>query len=91
MLLVIYSQETKAQFKNNISMQVMPLVKSETNSATGLYIAYDRQLSNSWFLNFGYGMLYDNFWQSDEFDLKKHPNFMPVELMPNNLPECIFR
>lgn len=87
MLLVIYSQETKAQFKNNISMQVMPLVKSETNSATGLYIAYDRQLSNSWFLNFGYGMLYDNFWQSDEFDLKKHPNFMPVELKPNNLPE----
>ena len=86
-MIVIYSQETKAQFKNNISIQVMPLVKSETNSATGLYIAYDRQLSASWFVNFGYGMLYDNFWQSDEYDLKKHPNFMPVESKLNNLTD----
>lgn len=75
----MYQQKIFAQFNNSIGIQLMPWVKSETNSATGIYLDFNRKISKNWFINFGYGMLYDNFWQPDEFDLSKHPKIMPTE------------
>lgn len=84
---LIFPKFINAQFKNSIGIHILPWVKSETNSATGIYLDFDRKLNPKWYLNFGYGMLYDNYWQSDEFDLSKHPNIMPIEINIYNIPD----
>lgn len=85
-LLILIPISLFSQNKNYLGLHILPLVTSETVYATGVYIDYNRILKNHFFINFGYGIFYDNYWQPqydfDTYNTDKWSN----EIFANHIP-----
>lgn len=74
-----------SQNKNYFGLQIYPLVTSETIYATGVYFDYNRILKNNYFIKFGYGIFYDNYWQPQYFYETNAYNKWSNETFANNI------